>query len=114
MNRCYNCGDLSHHVAAKCSQGPQPKRCHNCKAEDHLIADCPTKVEKIKNKVNNSANCLIMSKSFKNGLFRVVRWAMMHVYFYLSGMAYYDESSVAYTKFRYFFEMLDKTQHNLQ
>ncbi|KOB72421.1 Uncharacterized protein OBRU01_12303, partial [Operophtera brumata] len=21
--------------------GPQPKRCHNCKSEDHLIADCP-------------------------------------------------------------------------
>lgn len=21
--------------------GPQPKRCHNCKSEEHLIADCP-------------------------------------------------------------------------
>ncbi|ODN06337.1 Protein lin-28, partial [Orchesella cincta] len=44
--RCYNCGDLSHHVAAKCNLGPQPKRCHNCKAEDHLIADCPKRIEK--------------------------------------------------------------------
>jgi protein lin-28 len=26
--------------------GPQPKRCHNCKSEDHLIADCPTRVER--------------------------------------------------------------------
>lgn len=23
--------------------GPQPKRCHLCKAEDHLIADCPSR-----------------------------------------------------------------------
>lgn len=21
--------------------GPMPKRCHSCKAQDHLIADCP-------------------------------------------------------------------------
>lgn len=26
--------------------GPQPKRCHNCKSEDHLIADCPQRKEK--------------------------------------------------------------------
>lgn len=26
--------------------GPQPKRCHNCKSEDHLIADCPTRTER--------------------------------------------------------------------
>jgi hypothetical protein len=23
--------------------GPQPKKCHNCKSDGHLIADCPTK-----------------------------------------------------------------------
>ncbi|XP_050342468.1 protein lin-28 homolog [Nymphalis io] len=46
--RCYNCGEFANHIAAKCSMGPQPKRCHNCKSEDHLIADCPVKVEKRK------------------------------------------------------------------
>ncbi|CAK1553668.1 unnamed protein product [Leptosia nina] len=44
--RCYNCGEFANHIAAKCSLGPQPKRCHNCKSEGHLIADCPVKVEK--------------------------------------------------------------------
>ena len=39
--RCYNCGDFGTHVAAKCSQGPQPKKCHHCKSADHLIAECP-------------------------------------------------------------------------
>ena len=39
--RCYNCGDFGNHIAAKCPHGPLPKRCHYCKAEDHLIADCP-------------------------------------------------------------------------
>ncbi|XP_076445850.1 protein lin-28 homolog [Babylonia areolata] len=39
--RCYNCGEFTNHLAAKCPQGPSPKRCHNCKALDHLIADCP-------------------------------------------------------------------------
>ena len=38
--RCYNCGDFGNHLAAKCPHGPLPKRCHYCKAEDHLIADC--------------------------------------------------------------------------
>lgn len=46
--RCYNCGEFANHIAAKCSIGPQPKRCHNCKSEDHLVADCPIKVEKKK------------------------------------------------------------------
>ncbi|XP_014292500.1 protein lin-28 homolog, partial [Halyomorpha halys] len=41
--RCYNCGEFANHIAAKCSLGPQPKRCHSCKSEDHLIADCPTR-----------------------------------------------------------------------
>ncbi|XP_066938462.1 protein lin-28 homolog isoform X2 [Macrobrachium rosenbergii] len=44
--RCYNCGEFANHLAAKCSMGPQPKRCHYCKSEDHLIADCPQRPEK--------------------------------------------------------------------
>lgn len=43
--RCYNCGEFANHIAAKCALGPQPKRCHNCKSEDHLIADCPQRPE---------------------------------------------------------------------
>ncbi|XP_050538858.1 protein lin-28 homolog [Daktulosphaira vitifoliae] len=39
--RCYNCGDFANHIAAKCTEGPMPKRCHNCKSTEHLIADCP-------------------------------------------------------------------------
>ncbi|CAG0923311.1 unnamed protein product [Notodromas monacha] len=39
--RCYNCGEFANHIASKCTLGPQPKKCHNCKGEDHLIADCP-------------------------------------------------------------------------
>ncbi|XP_070188967.1 protein lin-28 homolog [Littorina saxatilis] len=39
--RCYNCGDFANHIAAKCPHGPLPKRCHQCKSTDHLIADCP-------------------------------------------------------------------------
>ncbi|KAK7500092.1 hypothetical protein BaRGS_00008639, partial [Batillaria attramentaria] len=38
---CYNCGDFANHIAAKCPHGPLPKRCHQCKSTDHLIADCP-------------------------------------------------------------------------
>ncbi|EAA11383.3 AGAP006591-PA [Anopheles gambiae str. PEST] len=41
--RCYNCGEFANHIASKCELGPLPKRCHNCRSEDHLIADCPTK-----------------------------------------------------------------------
>ncbi|XP_052809425.1 protein lin-28 homolog [Mya arenaria] len=41
--RCYNCGDFGNHIASKCPFGPLPKRCHNCKSTDHLIADCPMK-----------------------------------------------------------------------
>ncbi|KAK9888794.1 hypothetical protein WA026_001018 [Henosepilachna vigintioctopunctata] len=43
--RCYNCGEFSNHIAAKCTLGPQPKRCHNCRSEEHLIADCPHPIE---------------------------------------------------------------------
>ena len=40
--RCYNCGEFANHLASQCNKGPMPKRCHNCKAEEHLIEDCPT------------------------------------------------------------------------
>lgn len=46
FSRCYNCGEFANHIAAKCTMGPQPKRCHNCKSEDHLIADCPQRKDK--------------------------------------------------------------------
>nr|CAD7429500.1 unnamed protein product [Timema monikensis] len=46
--RCYNCGEFANHIAAKCTMGPQPKRCHNCKSQDHLIADCPTRLDRKK------------------------------------------------------------------
>jgi len=39
--RCYNCGEFASHIASKCPQGPLPKRCHFCKSDGHLIADCP-------------------------------------------------------------------------
>ncbi|KAH8418256.1 hypothetical protein KR222_007199, partial [Zaprionus bogoriensis] len=39
--RCYNCGEFANHIASECAQGPQPKRCHRCRSEDHLHADCP-------------------------------------------------------------------------
>lgn len=39
--RCYNCGEFANHIAVKCALGPMPKRCHNCKSNDHLVADCP-------------------------------------------------------------------------
>ncbi|KAK8377181.1 hypothetical protein O3P69_013669 [Scylla paramamosain] len=44
--RCYNCGEFANHIAAKCTMGPQPKRCHYCKSEDHLIAECSQRPEK--------------------------------------------------------------------
>lgn len=44
--RCYNCGEFANHLAKDCAQGSQPKRCHHCKNEDHLVADCPVKPEK--------------------------------------------------------------------
>ena len=40
--RCYNCGEFANHLASQCSKGPMPKRCHNCKSEEHLIEGCPT------------------------------------------------------------------------
>jgi len=44
--RCYNCGEFANHLAKDCSHKSLPKRCHNCKNEDHLVADCPLKQEK--------------------------------------------------------------------
>ncbi|XP_055627353.1 protein lin-28 homolog [Toxorhynchites rutilus septentrionalis] len=41
--RCYNCGEFSDHISQTCSLAPLPKRCHHCKSEDHLVADCPNK-----------------------------------------------------------------------
>ena len=29
--RCFNCGDVTRHVAAECPRPPLPKRCHYCK-----------------------------------------------------------------------------------
>jgi len=41
--------------------GPQPKKCHHCKAVDHLIAECPLREEKrLKINVTNgesNSNC---------------------------------------------------------
>ncbi|XP_015917615.1 protein lin-28 homolog [Parasteatoda tepidariorum] len=55
--RCYNCGEFANHIAAKCSLGPQPKRCHHCKSTDHLIADCPNRKSKDKEgKANGSSS----------------------------------------------------------
>ncbi|SPP76950.1 protein lin-28 homolog isoform X1 [Drosophila guanche] len=41
--RCYNCGEFANHIASECALGPQPKRCHRCRGEDHLHADCPNR-----------------------------------------------------------------------
>ncbi|XP_046393437.1 protein lin-28 homolog A [Ischnura elegans] len=46
--RCYNCGEFANHVAAKCTMGPQPKRCHHCKSESHLIAECTLRKDRAK------------------------------------------------------------------
>ncbi|XP_075161602.1 protein lin-28 homolog [Haematobia irritans] len=53
--RCYNCGEFANHIASKCHLGPQPKRCHLCKQDDHLFANCPTKKNQ---NVNSSENNL--------------------------------------------------------
>lgn len=51
LSRCYNCGEFANHIAAKCTMGPQPKRCHHCKSQDHLIADCPARSDRNKKSV---------------------------------------------------------------
>ncbi|KAL8575340.1 hypothetical protein ACOMHN_048633 [Nucella lapillus] len=42
-HKCYNCGEFGTHLAARCPEGPSPKRCHDCKSLEHLIADCPNR-----------------------------------------------------------------------
>uniref|UniRef100_T1JDB5 CSD domain-containing protein n=1 Tax=Strigamia maritima TaxID=126957 RepID=T1JDB5_STRMM len=64
--RCYNCGEFANHIAAKCALGPQPKRCHLCKAVDHLIADCPQRDDKRKTSTSNG-NSNIHSNTNGNG-----------------------------------------------
>ncbi|KAK3098227.1 hypothetical protein FSP39_017401 [Pinctada imbricata] len=54
--RCYNCGDFGSHIAAKCPHGPLPKRCHNCKSTEHLIADCPIRIPEKKAPKNGNSN----------------------------------------------------------
>ena len=46
--RCYNCGEFANHLASQCNMDPLPKRCHNCKSEEHLIENCPTLPEEKK------------------------------------------------------------------
>ncbi|VDO46318.1 unnamed protein product [Onchocerca flexuosa] len=43
--RCFKCGHYGNHTAAKCktSVGAE-KACYGCHATDHLVADCPQKV----------------------------------------------------------------------
>ncbi|MCL4159328.1 UNVERIFIED_CONTAM: hypothetical protein GTU68_026014 [Idotea baltica] len=50
-SRCFNCGEFGTHVAARCRAATQPKRCHYCKSEDHLIAGCPHMVSPNKNSI---------------------------------------------------------------
>ncbi|XP_064488245.1 protein lin-28 homolog isoform X2 [Ornithodoros turicata] len=51
--RCYNCGEFANHIAAKCTLGPQPKRCHQCKSSEHLIAGCPQRQDKKEQPTSN-------------------------------------------------------------
>ncbi|KAL5009616.1 hypothetical protein ScPMuIL_011921, partial [Solemya velum] len=62
--RCYNCGDFGNHIAAKCPHGPLPKRCHNCKSTEHLIADCPLRDGMKKARNGNSSGS---STGYGNG-----------------------------------------------
>uniref|UniRef100_A0AC34QB87 CSD domain-containing protein n=1 Tax=Panagrolaimus sp. JU765 TaxID=591449 RepID=A0AC34QB87_9BILA len=42
MIRCYKCGQLGYHVAAKCKKEfDQSKVCYFCHSGNHLLADCP-------------------------------------------------------------------------
>lgn len=61
--RCYNCGEFANHLANECSQGSLPKRCHHCKKEDHLVADCPDKPEKTKKSSKSVGESPTSSKS---------------------------------------------------
>lgn len=56
LRRCYNCGQFASHLASECELGPLPKRCHNCKSEAHLVADCPEKPQKPQEKATDAPN----------------------------------------------------------
>jgi len=43
--RCFNCGEYGNHVAAKCKIGPVDKVCYECKSSEHLVGDCPQRIE---------------------------------------------------------------------
>ncbi|XP_017070711.1 protein lin-28 homolog [Drosophila eugracilis] len=60
--RCYNCGEFANHIASECALGPQPKRCHRCRGEDHLHADCPHRSAN-QNHSNNSSSSGTQEKS---------------------------------------------------
>ncbi|KAJ6643091.1 Protein lin-28 like [Pseudolycoriella hygida] len=55
--RCYNCGEFKNHVASKCVEPPQPKRCHFCKSDQHLVAECPTKTTTKLNTSGSEPDC---------------------------------------------------------
>lgn len=65
--RCYNCGDFGNHIAAKCPHGPLPKRCHNCKSTEHLIADCPIRTPE-KPLVRNGSNNVGLGDGHSSGI----------------------------------------------
>jgi len=64
--RCYNCGEFANHLASQCNKGPMPKRCHNCKAEEHLIEDCPT-LPPEKQRMNGNAGKKAAAAAVTNG-----------------------------------------------
>ncbi|XP_062620116.1 protein lin-28 homolog isoform X1 [Saccostrea cucullata] len=69
ISRCYNCGDFGNHIAAKCPHGPLPKRCHNCKSTEHLIADCPIRTpEKPLVRNGSSGNNVGLGEGHNSGL----------------------------------------------
>ncbi len=37
--RCFNCGDVTRHMAADCPRPRLPKRCHYCKVMPHKLAE---------------------------------------------------------------------------
>ena len=37
--KCWNCGGA--HYRRECKAPPKARKCHRCKSESHLVADCP-------------------------------------------------------------------------
>ncbi|KAL0266878.1 UNVERIFIED_CONTAM: hypothetical protein PYX00_009307 [Menopon gallinae] len=66
--RCYNCGEFANHIAAKCNLEPQPKRCHLCKSESHLLAECPLRINSQQegNTDNGTNNGTVGEKDLNN------------------------------------------------